>query len=112
MRLLDKLTAQPFQEYTVATEAGDLITLTLRYMPSQQCWAFGIVWGLFSLQGAQLTIAPNILYNYANIVPFGFMVTSTDTIEPSYLDDFSTGRIKVYVLEQSDIDLLEATLAV
>lgn len=103
MKLLDKLTSSPLQRYVVVTEEGDQFGFLLRYLPSQQSWSLSISWGEFVLNGISLVLSPNLLYGYSNILPFGLMVTATNSLDPSYIDDFTTGRIKIYVLSQADI---------
>jgi hypothetical protein len=107
MRLLSSLTAEPFQKYRLTTEAGDKVDLTLRYLPTQQAWIMNIAWGTFTLNGRAINISPNMLFQFKNILPFGFAVISNTGIEPSFLDDFASGRVKIYVLNKSEIgDLL------
>ena len=110
MRLIDKLTAGARQEFTVVTEEGDEISLLLWYAASQQTWFFDVTSGDFVLQGAQLTVSLNILRAYNNILPFGFSVTSTDGEDPFYLDDFISGRIKLFLLSREDVDTIESDL--
>lgn len=110
MKLLDKLTDSPIQRYTVVTETGDQIALELRYLPTQQSWMASVSWNNFYLNGINLTVSPNILYGFENILPFGFAVTSNDSLDPTYIDDFTTGRIKVYVLTADDIAIKEGIL--
>lgn len=110
MKLLNKLTASPSQLYNIVTELGDQFILELRFLPALQMWVINITWGTFELNGCSLVISPNLLHNYSNNLPFGLMVTSTDSIEPSYLDDFTTQRIKLYILTPSDITQLETAL--
>lgn len=110
MKLLDKLTANPLQTYIVITEDGDLFTLSLRFLPSQALWEASIIWGTFTLNGISLVLSPNLLFGYKNILPFGLMIVAIDSIEPSYLDDFTSGRVKVYVMTKSDISALESVI--
>jgi hypothetical protein len=108
MRQLDKLTSDPAQRYTVVTETGVTFILTLKYLPRISGWAFSIVYGDTRINDMQLVASPNLLRQWINIFPFGLAITSTDTLDPLYVDDFTTGRIKLYVLSESDVGEVEA----
>lgn len=110
MRILDKLTNAPSQRYTVITDAGDQVFLTLRYMPTQQSWIVGIAWSEFEVNGLTMVASPNLLRGYMNVLPFGLMVVTDGAIEPSYLDDFTSGRVKVYIMSTDDVEFTEARL--
>lgn len=112
MKLLDKLTENPQQTYTVVTEDGDRFTLSLRFLPSQSAWEVSVVWGAVTISGISLVFSPNLLYSYKNILPFGLMVVANDSIEPSYLDDFTSGRVQLYVMIKSDIEALEEAIQI
>ena len=110
MKLLDKLTANPIQKYTVITEEGDRFTLDLRFLPSQAAWEASIEWGSVLILGISLVLSPNLLFGFRNILPFGLLVSATNGIEPAYLDDFTTGRIKLYVMTENDLAELDEKL--
>lgn len=108
MRQLDKLTSDPSQRYTVVTDTGVTFTLSLKYMPRLSAWAFSIIYGDTTIKDMQLMASPNLLRQWINIFPFGLAITSADTLDPLYVDDFTTGRINLYVLSESDVGEVEA----
>jgi hypothetical protein len=105
MRQLTKLSNNPLQTLLVLTEAGDQVDIELRYMPTQQQWLLSLAWGTQVINGISLVASPNLLLGYANVLPFGIMVTSDTTFEPMFLDDFTSGRIKVYMLSAADVEI-------
>ncbi len=107
MRYIDKLTDSANQTTTLIGAAGEQIQFTLRFMPTQNSWYFNLAYGDLIVNGSLLTVSPNILRSYYNLISFGIMVTSTDGYEPQFITDFISGRIKVYTLSQEDIDLIE-----
>lgn len=107
MRLIDKLTDSANQLTNLIGENGEQIQLRLQYMPTQNSWYFDLEYRDLIIKGSLLTVSPNILRSYYNLIPFGIMVTSTDGYEPQFITDFISERIKVYTLNQADIDLVE-----
>lgn len=102
MRQIDKLTSDAQQNYILVGEAGELINFTLRYLPRVLSWMIDISYKDFVSNGFVMTVSPNILHNYRNILPFGILVTSEDDLDPLYQNDFISGRIKVYLLNNAD----------
>jgi len=109
MRYIDRINSTPNQIYTVGLDTGDTFTLELRYMPTQQLWMANIAYGSKKINGIILVVGYNVLRNYKNLIPFGISITSTDGLDPYYLTDFSTQRIKLYVLTASEVSEIEAT---
>jgi len=62
-----------------------------------------VQWGDFVLNGISLVASPNLLFGYKNILPFGLLVAANGGIDPAYLDDFTTGRVKIYVMTQAEV---------
>lgn len=104
---IDKLTADPSQQYTLISDSGQSIPFVLRYLPRQQQWVFGVAYGNLTLQGAILTCSPNIMRQYKNIIPFGISVISNDALDPCFIDDFTTGRISIYLLDAAEVEGIE-----
>jgi len=109
MLLLDKLNDKAFQIYTLSTDTGQKITFTLKYMPAVQQWVYSIVFGTKIINGKRLVCSPNVLRAHKDILPFGLAVTSIDILEPQYIDDFTSGRISVYLLQTADLAAIEAS---
>lgn len=66
-----------------------------------------ISYGNFVANGLRLVATPNMLFQWKNIIPFGLMCVSNDGYDPFYLDDFTTGRIKIYLLNSTDVPIFE-----
>lgn len=111
MKLIDRINDSAIQKITLLTEdTGERITCTLRYMPTQLSWIMDIIYGDFVLNGVSVVSGLNILRNYKNILPFGVSITTTDGFDPYYLQDFQSGRAKFYLLSQSDVESVEASI--
>ncbi len=108
MKLLNKINSDPRQQFTLVGDKGEQISFLLYYLQSQTGWFFDIAYGEFALSGARLTTHPNILRNYNNNIPFGLACVSEDGDEPLYIDDFSTNRIRLYLLSAADVEVVES----
>lgn len=108
MKLIDAITDYPFQKMTVIGDNKERIDLTFRYMASQQLWRLDVSYGDFSAYGLLCMQSINLLRQWQDILPFGLMVRSVDGQDPFYLNDFSSGRIVLFYLNQSDLNALEA----
>lgn len=110
MKRLNRLNDNARQQYTLVGDDGITPTLNLVYMPRVSMWSFSITYGDFQLNQAMLTASPNVLRNYRYNIPFGLAVTSTDGLDPFYLDDFTSGRINIYMLSAQEVQDVEDTI--
>lgn len=107
MKLLNKITDDSSQQFTLIGDDGEQISFLLFFMPSQQSWFFNLSYGAKTINGIKVILSPNILHNYKNILPFGIGCLSSDGMEPFYIDDFSTQRIRMYLLNAQDVSLID-----
>lgn len=107
MLQLTNLTSDPRQQFTIIGENGEIIPTYLFYCPTQIGWFMNISYGNFVANGLRLVATPNMLFQWKNIIPFGLMCVSNDGYDPFYLDDFTTGRIKIYLLNSTDVPIFE-----
>lgn len=107
MKQITELTNDAKQAYTIIGENGEQIPFNLYYYETQQSWYFDISYGNTIINGLKLTNFPNILRQWKHILPFGLGCTVTDGFDPYYIDDFVTSRVKVYLLNSSDVITIE-----
>ncbi|TDE17720.1 phage baseplate plug family protein [Dyadobacter psychrotolerans] len=107
MKLIDAIDANAKQRFNLIGENGERISFYLFYLPTQQSWCFNISFNGITANGIQLVTGANILRNFRNRFSFGLACISEDGLDPFYLTDFATGRIKLYLLNQADVDLIE-----
>lgn len=102
---LTTLNDSPNQETTVQLADGSVVTLRFIYRPSVQRWSVDVEHESIApggkIDGKGLCTHPNLLRQWRNTIPFGLSVISTDQQDPVSLQDFVSGRITVYVLDQS-----------
>lgn len=107
MLFLDKLNAEPRQFQRLIGQNGVNVPFYLEYYPSQQAWFAQLQYNEFVLRGIQIGVGPNIMRGYRNILPFGLACTSIDGLEPMYLTDFAGGRIKLFLLNATEVEEIE-----
>lgn len=106
------LTNDAKQTMKLVAGTGSLITLTLEYCSSQRGWWYSVDYGDISLSKRRLVASPNTIRQFRGVLPFGILCNVTDGQEPVYLDDFSSGRVKLYILDETtDIDAMEEFIA-
>lgn len=101
---IQAITSDPYQQHTIVLDDGTLVGFTLRFVPLQETWVFdNITYGDFILNGLRCCNAPNLLYQWHNILPFGIGCFSAANREPSLQEDFQSKNSKLYILTQAEI---------
>lgn len=52
-------------------------------------------------------MTPNALRCFLRIIPFGIAFSTNSYVEPFQLDDFSSGRVQMYLLNSEDVQTIE-----
>lgn len=113
MTKLDALTAAPKQIIKTQDDTGAIITLTLEFVASQRGWFYSVGYpGWTGVSRRRLVNSPNMLRQFRGVIPFGLACYVTDGYEPVFIDDFTSGRVQVYLLEnETDKELMESVIA-
>ena len=77
----------------------------INYNSSRQGWFLDLVSENFSIYGIRITSVPNILRQWQKKLGFGIGVLTENKSEPFFLEDFNTGRAKMYLLEPDDLEI-------
>lgn len=83
----------------------------INYNSSRQGWFLDLVSDSFKIYGIRMTSVPNILRQWKDKLGFGICVLTENKSEPFFLEDFNTGRAKLYLLEPDDLDLQDIIYA-
>lgn len=110
MTQIDNLSNDADQVTTVILDDGSKVTITLLYLPAIQRWSLDVTYGNFTVLGLNLCIHANILRGWRNLIPFGIMCSTIDGADPIYIDDFSSGRASLFVLNSDDVLDIESTV--
>ncbi|MCK5611974.1 hypothetical protein KAR91_59440 [Candidatus Pacearchaeota archaeon] len=112
MRQITNITSESKQRFEIVLDDNSILELTLEYLDSQQGWVYSITRNNFTANQRKLVTGINILRTFKNYIPFGLTVSSTDDLDPAFLEDFENGRISLYVLNESDISFLDDNIYV
>lgn len=102
MQQLMDLSNEYKQSFKFQIDGGDLMEIDMWFVPNQIGWFFNIKYGDFMSNGLHLVNSPNVLDPYFNILRFGLACVVDDGQEPYFVDDFITGRVKLYVLSEEE----------
>lgn len=107
MRILDGIRATGLQKLRVTADSGDIVEITLYFLPAAQQWKMDVVSGDFTLYGTRVFRSPNILMQYKNIISFGLGCLVSDEGEPFLVNDFSSGRCQLALLSSDEVDQVD-----
>ena len=108
MRRILEFTQDPYQTAQIPLEnKTGYAQINLYWAPTQMSWYFDIEYNDIVTRGNKLCLGANILRAFSNFLPFGMMVVSDDLIEPYRITDFATQRVKVFILNSSEVQQIE-----
>ena len=108
MNQVDNISDDFSQIMSITLEDRSVIVLEFNYRPMIQRWTVNLTHGDFVLNGLNISVHPNMVRNYRNVIPFGIACTTLDGVDPIRSDDFSTGRASIYILTASEVGQIEA----
>lgn len=89
---------------------GSVATMELIYQGAAERWIMNISYGSFVKNGLNVCTYPNVLRQWKNILPFGLMFATADQTDPFDINDFSTGRVSVFLLDSTDVASVESQI--
>lgn len=107
MQQITSITSQPKQRMTIVLENNETVDFLLYYLPRQQGWFYDLTYNNLTVKGSRVTLTPNSLRQFKRIIPFGIGFTSEGDVEPFSIDDFSSGRVSMIVLNSEDVEQIE-----
>lgn len=110
MNIIQGITDQPRQTIALALPDGSRATLTLEYRANQLAWFADVLNGDFTVKGIQLSSFPNLLRQFRKRISFGLSILGAGDLDPASVDDFVNGNAIFYLLDQTDVEEIEATI--
>jgi len=111
MTQITGLKATSIQSFTANDpNGGGVISFTFYYRPRVQAWFMDIAFKTFEMNGYKISRGPNILSGYSNIIPFGLLVSTTDILDPCFINDLTSGRVDLWLLTSDDVAEIEAKI--
>ena len=102
---MQQITITENAQIEIINAKSETFTGYINYNPSRQGWFLDLVSESFKIYGIRLTSVPNILRQWRDRLGFGLCVITENSSEPFFLEDFNTGRAKLYLVEPDDLDL-------
>lgn len=75
----------------------------INYNSSRQGWFLDLESENFKIYGLRITSVPNMLRQWQDRLGFGLCVITENNSEPFFMEDFNTGRAKIYLLNPDDL---------
>lgn len=108
MQIITSITNDPKQITTLPLDNNETAILKLYYRARMQEWYFDLNYGSRNINGLKITLAPNLLRQFRNIIPFGLAVyAEVGGVEPFEIEAFSSGRVKIAILNKSEVEQIE-----
>lgn len=109
---MQRINEYPLQRKTFNLPDGDLIEVTLYFMPMQKMWVFReIIYNEIIIRNVKIVSSVNILRQFKNIIPFGIACDSTEGRDPQFSRDFLEGKNTLYILSQAETQQIEDYLS-
>ncbi len=110
MIILTEITDDPKQKFSVQLESNKFFTLELEFIDQQERWIYSISDIPDSdivIKGSAMVSNPNLLRQFTRTLDFGISCTSEDGDDPSFINDFSSGRVELGILTKEEVDQIE-----
>lgn len=104
MLKLTGISASPSQTFRSPIEDGRIISFTLSFRPAVAMWFLNIEFESKIINGLRVCRNLNLLYQYQKTLPFGLFIDTDGGVEPNKIDDFSTGRFSLNILNESEVE--------
>ena len=105
--LIDNLTNFADQATVIQLPDGTTFDLELIYHGATERWIMNVYYGNKIANGIGVCCFPNLLRQWALVLPFGIACIADNQVDPFDIDDFSSGRVQLYVLTLDDIANIE-----
>lgn len=104
---ITSITNAPKQRIDIPFGDGETIIFRLYFMPTQYSWYYDFEYNDYASYGNKVVLTYNSLRHLKNILPFGFAFLSESKVEPYSIEDFSSDRIRMYLLDKEEIQEIE-----
>lgn len=110
MKKIVNISNEPKQHIQLVTDNRDDVDFYLEYKPRVESWFFSFKWKNIEAKNLTVCLHPNILRQFKRIIDFGIGFKSDTKIEPFSIDVFTSGRCELVLLNQSEVESIEASI--
>ena len=107
MEIITSLTDYPNQRHQLVLENRESADFRLYYLGRQMSWYYDITYNDLIINCQKVVLTPNSLRQFKHVIPFGITFFSNGDVEPFRQDDFTSGRIKMGVLNKEEVQQIE-----
>ena len=107
MNIITTLTNYPNQRHQLVLENNESVDFRLYFLARQRSWYFDITYNNLTINCVKVVLTPNALRQFRKNIPFGITFYTGGYVEPFKDDDFSSGRIKMGVLNAYEVEQIE-----
>lgn len=107
MQAITSIKANANQRMQLVLENNETVDFHLYFYARMQAWYFDFSYNNLTCNGLKVVLTPNALRQFRKNIPFGFMFTSDSLAEPFQLDDFSSGRVVLNLLNKAEVQQVE-----
>lgn len=107
MDIITSLTNHPNQLHQLVLENRESADFRLYYLGRQMSWYYDITYKYLTINCQKVVLTPNSLRQFKHVIPFGIAFFSDGDVEPFRQDDFTSGRIKMGVLNKEEVQQIE-----
>lgn len=106
MKTITGLSATPLQrfQFPVNDEVAEFV---LKYRPAIQFWYLDCIVGNIEIYNTRVCHNLNLYAQYSDILNWGIYISVNGIVEPILIDDFSTGRAMINIIDQDEIGIIE-----
>lgn len=110
MKKITSITSRAKQRMALVLDNNETVDFTLYYLPRQQGWFYNFTYKDLTVNCSKVVLTPNSLRQFRKIIPFGLSFVADGYVEPFSIDDFSTGRVVMYVLNSNEVKQVESEI--
>lgn len=107
---IDNLTNFADQVTLVQLPDATTVSLELIFNGTTERWTMNVIYGDLTIDGINLCCLPNVLRQWRNIIPFGLACVTDNQTDPFDINDFSSGRVALFILTAADVAEIESTV--
>lgn len=107
MQQLNNLSDDARQQVVFPLSDGTSISFVFTYRPGIQRWSMDLDHPNLELHGYNLSLGPNILRPWKNVISFGIAILGTSGLDPINSTDFLDGTCTVNILSAAEVQQVE-----
>lgn len=107
MQEITTLTSSANQFHTLVLENNEKVDFRLYFLARQEAWFFDFTYNDLTVNCSKVVLTPNALRQFRKLIPFGIGFSTDGFVDLFQITDFSSGRVKMYVLNAEEVKDIE-----